>query len=131
MNETFKPFQQVLVRYDSEDKWHCDLFSFASRGDICGDYYVCAGGSYAQCIPYEGNEHLLGTTDGPKPKRWRANRGDKYWYVAVNGTAMEMCDFYEEWDNKCYESCNYFRTLEEAEKLAEKFKQLLLWNQKN
>ena len=25
--------------------------------------YICVGSIYEQCIPYEGNEHLLGTTD--------------------------------------------------------------------
>lgn len=57
----FKPFDKVLVRDIDENEWECDLFSHIDEED----YYVCVGSWWLQCIPYEGNEHLLGTKNKP------------------------------------------------------------------
>lgn len=56
----FKPFEKVLVRDSYEDKWRASFFS-----NIREDYakYVTTGLVWKFCIPYEGNEHLLGTTN--------------------------------------------------------------------
>lgn len=57
-----QPFDKVLVR-DSEDReWRISLFGYKDNS-----YYYCINGySWKQCIPYEGNEHLLGTKNNPK-----------------------------------------------------------------
>lgn len=61
---TFKPFERVLVRDEDEQKWICDFFSYQA---VESDYpFSCVVGAYKQCIPYEGNEALLRTTDSPK-----------------------------------------------------------------
>ena len=53
-----KPFDKVLVRDDKEDQWSANIFSYQVR-----DMFYCLGEDYWRyCIPYEGNEHLLGTT---------------------------------------------------------------------
>lgn len=57
----FKPFDTVLVRDDSDDVWYPDYFAFYRDGK--GYPYACMHGSYRYCIHYEGNEHLLGTTN--------------------------------------------------------------------
>lgn len=55
---TPKPFDKVLVRDDKEDQWSANIFSYQVR-----DMFHCLGeGYWRYCIPYEGNEHLLGTT---------------------------------------------------------------------
>lgn len=55
---TPKPFDKVLVRDSKASKWRANSFS---HKNIDEPYYcVYAGWNY--CIPYEGNEHLLGTT---------------------------------------------------------------------
>lgn len=54
----FKPFDKVLVRDRDEQEWVCNLFSHIDEEDC----YVCVGSWWLQCIPYEGNEHLLETT---------------------------------------------------------------------
>lgn len=60
----FKPFDKVLVRDGEDMKWYCNFFS-SYNDDI--DYpYSCIDSSYRDCIPYEGNEHLLGTTNSPE-----------------------------------------------------------------
>ena len=57
----FKAFDRVLVRDRNFDKWEADIFQ------EYGEYvYKCFRYKWKQCIPYEGNEHLLGTTDKPK-----------------------------------------------------------------
>ena len=53
-----KPFDKVLVRDFSRDKWSISFFCFKKE-----DCYVCINHcSWNQCIPYIGNESLLGTT---------------------------------------------------------------------
>ena len=50
-----KPFDRVLVRNRNTQRWDADLFGFKSI------FYHCVGGSWKFCIPYIGNESLLGT----------------------------------------------------------------------
>ena len=60
----FKPFDKVLARDNGDDFWTADFFSYVTT-DFSNnmELYVCVGDSYYQCIPYEGNESLLGTTE--------------------------------------------------------------------
>lgn len=62
----FKPFERVLCRSSSNDEWIADLFSHYPNDvdDMDVDNMVVAigGRHYFYCIPYEGNEHLLGTS---------------------------------------------------------------------
>lgn len=59
--ENLEPFDKVLVRDGYGEKWRCAWFS---------DYdkelpypFITTGAYYAQCVPFEGNKHLLGTCD--------------------------------------------------------------------
>lgn len=56
----FKPFEKVLVRDSIYDVWRASFFSHIKEDD---ERYVTTGLCWKFCIPYEGNEHLLGTTD--------------------------------------------------------------------
>lgn len=58
----FKPFDKVLVRNGDSDIWDCNIFN---RIDEDGEYYCIDCECWEQCIPYEGNEHLLGTKNKP------------------------------------------------------------------
>ncbi len=58
----FKPFDKVLVRDGDSDIWDCNIFN---RIDEDGEYQCIDYEYWEQCIPYEGNEHLLGTTNKP------------------------------------------------------------------
>lgn len=57
----FKPFEKVLVRDYDYKEWRCDFFSHMLKD---GEY-SCIGRSWKKCIPYEGNEYLLGTNGKP------------------------------------------------------------------
>lgn len=61
----FEPFQRVLVRDEDDDVWKADYFSHYEEDDEIAPY-VCVGSYFRQCIPYEGNEHLLGTDKSPE-----------------------------------------------------------------
>lgn len=55
---TLKPFDKVLVRDSDKDMWCASIFSHTWK-----DKYFCVGAWHNQCIPYEENKELLGTTD--------------------------------------------------------------------
>lgn len=56
-----KPFDKVLVRDRKTYHWEVDFFGFKTEGPNI--VYHCVGGFWKFCIPYIGNESLLGTTD--------------------------------------------------------------------
>lgn len=53
-----KPFDKVLVRDSKSDKWRANLFGYIDKDE----YYHCVYSNWVYCIPYIGNESLLGTT---------------------------------------------------------------------
>ena len=53
-----KPFDKVLVRDSESDKWRANLFGYIDKDE----YYHCVYANWVYCIPYIGNESLLGTT---------------------------------------------------------------------
>lgn len=57
----FKPFDKVLVRDTHERPWLASLFSNYNNNSTSYKFTCVSNGSYRYCIPYEGNEHLLGT----------------------------------------------------------------------
>lgn len=59
---TPKPFDKVLVRDSKSSKWRANLFSHKNVNEP----YYCVYASWNYCIPYEGNEYLLGTTENVK-----------------------------------------------------------------
>jgi hypothetical protein len=69
---TLKPFDKVLVRDTKEQVWVADLFSHMVNRPLGGYTFACVGHYPSQCIPYEGNEHLLGKTEECKDfyKNW-------------------------------------------------------------
>lgn len=56
--DELKPFDKVLVRDSESDKWRANLFGYIDKNE----YYHCVFANWVYCIPYAGNEHLLGTT---------------------------------------------------------------------
>lgn len=53
-----KPFDKVLVRDSKSDYWRANLFGYIDKNG----YFRCVYTNWAYCIPYIGNESLLGTT---------------------------------------------------------------------
>lgn len=65
----FKPFDKVLVRDEDDKEWHISLFAREIVDDSDGLSYKheCSNGTlWDCCIPFEGNEYLLGTAENPE-----------------------------------------------------------------
>lgn len=61
---TLKPFDKVLARDSNEALWVIELW-MAYAPQYKKWKYQCLGSTYDQCIPYEGNEHLMAKADMP------------------------------------------------------------------
>lgn len=93
----FEPFQKVLVRNDGEDEypWRAALFSHQEKDGV----FNASGRYWDECIPYEGNEHLLGTTDSlTKPElefkfgdRVEVSYDHKIWLPAIFYRIRKNC----------------------------------------
>lgn len=83
----FKPYDRVLVRGCSESPWDIELYSYYNKekkrhetmGHYCNDD--------CNILPYEGNEHLVGTTDDPE-EEVKLEEGE--WIVSFN-ESEEYC----------------------------------------
>ena len=125
----FKPFDRVLVRDSDDEKWSACLYSHKDSNSR--EYYhrMVGDAGFAQCIPYEGNEHLLGTTDSPVPKPWEPKLEETFFAVFhkygepfyVSELTWECLDK----DERMYLLGNCFQTREEAEAMADKLNALL------
>ncbi len=60
----FAPFDKVLVRNEDHEAWSARLYDvwFAE----IGLHGTQDNNEWKQCVPYEGNEYLVGTTNKPK-----------------------------------------------------------------
>lgn len=58
----FKPFDRVLTRDNDTENWSVDFFSHIQGDEF---KFITVGSCWRQCIPFEGNEHLVGTSDSP------------------------------------------------------------------
>lgn len=63
--QQFKPFDKVLVRDSNEEKWVPAFFAYYDDDDYGFPYNVIGEICYSQCIKFEGNECLTGTTNKP------------------------------------------------------------------
>ena len=110
-----KPFAKVLTRDYDNETWEIDIFGRYDKGDPAFPYH-CVNERYKQCIPYEGNESLLGTTTSPKPEYefkngdpvivWNNNKPNNKFIRVFNfknkyfyGTYNNYSTLEEQWDN--------------------------------
>ena len=57
---TLKPFDKVLVRDHDRAQWDIHFYERYNNENKVYPYRTLGGMVYKQCIPYEGNEHLIG-----------------------------------------------------------------------
>lgn len=63
----FIPFEtRVLVRDSDDFLWIPAVYGFRDEHRMAFSFITVGGMRWRQCIPYEGNEHLLGTSKNPK-----------------------------------------------------------------
>ena len=73
----------------------------------------------------EVSEEQVKEIEKPKYKRWRAEKGDAYFYIFNNGHIDKYLEKNDDTDNFLYDIGNYFKTEEEAEE----YKKKLLYQQ--
>lgn len=62
IKQEFKPFDKVLVRNSLYDNWISSLFSHYNNETNEKYPFICINDTYYRyCMPYNGNEYLLGT----------------------------------------------------------------------
>ena len=62
--KTLKPFDRVLVRFDYNERWCCDFFSFIFEDEESKYPFIASDNAYKCCIPYnDDTKHLVGTKD--------------------------------------------------------------------
>lgn len=83
----FKPFDKVLVRNNDDEKWQIDFFESEklSESEMT---YDCFWSIWSQCIPYEGNEHLLRKTDSPG--KYDPNKNELFGVKLKSGYVLEV-----------------------------------------
>ena len=60
---TLKAYDKVLVRDDNNSAWINTFFGFYDTVTNKKYPFIAGSVNWVQCIPYEGNQHLLGTCD--------------------------------------------------------------------
>ena len=75
-HKEFKPFDKVLIKPSKFDGWRCDLYSHYDEENENHETFKGYMIQDQDIISFEGNEHLIGTTDKPdeevmlKPGEW-------------------------------------------------------------
>lgn len=65
-HKTFKPYDRVLVRHHNDSIWNIDFYSHYDNVNRKHETYGAVIENEDRILAFEGNEHLLGTTDEPE-----------------------------------------------------------------
>ena len=57
---TLKSFDKVLARDNDKSRWDITFYELYDDTNVSYPYRTLGGTIYKQCIPYKGNEHLIG-----------------------------------------------------------------------
>lgn len=125
-HKNFKPFDKVLIRYNENHEWIISLYSHWSEEE---NQHILHYGNVNDnnITPFEGNEDLLGKVGEPKPKRWRAEYGQPYWFVDISyeePIIVKSTEDNDDIDVFRYALDNYFQTKEQAKEKIEQIKQI-------
>lgn len=119
MSEKFKAVRGSEERAKEVKQWLIDHGAKHTVGYLCNRedmlYYVGPDG-YVRFLKYD-YAHLFNVEKLP---RWRAEKGQMYYYISGLCEVITGYDDYLGYDNNHYELGNYFKTKEEAEKFCSK-----------
>ena len=110
----FTPKQWVLVRGMKERKWALAQYSHYDEDSIFPNKTL-ENNSFRYCIPYEGNEHLLGTTDD-YVEPWQPKEGDFISFGVHSFYNVCICDSVDKYGMKCKVGLDYKNDLINTEK---------------
>lgn len=89
----------------------------------CGDGMCCRNGE-GYLKPMQCDKELCNRR-AQKPKRWRAEKGEYYWFFDRTYTPYQQEESGDIEDDIMYDAYNYFRTKEHAQQAAEAVKKTL------
>lgn len=128
----FKAFDRVLVRDEDQEQWQAAFYAKYITRNGKYPHQMIGGDSFAQCIPYAGNEQLLGTSGSPtpKPEPWKPKDGEWFYCIAWSlrdgffsiGSAWQSNEPY---DIDAWEAGNCFRTEEDAQQVIDRMNDAL------
>lgn len=72
-----QPFDKVLCRDKNNEVWRIEFFSQFKPDDTYFPF-ICMNDTYKQCVPYETNEYLLGTTQDSDPFYYKIFKKEQY-----------------------------------------------------
>lgn len=123
--QEFKAFDRVLVRDLDGEAWTAAFYDQYTSDNEEYPHRMIGCTYFAQCIPYEDHEHLLGTTVSTgKPGRWKPKNGERYysaaWGHSVGFTPTGMIWHGGGYDESVWKFGDCFRTEEEARRLCDR-----------
>lgn len=126
--EYFKRNDIVLCRDDKDSYWRIDVF--LHKNDSAPYPFRCNNSVWLECIPYEGNEQLLGTTDSPVTEPWKPKNSEMYYCIAWSVssgffTVRSHWNSHEPFDTDAWEAGNCFRTEEDAKQVIDRMNEAL------
>lgn len=127
--QEFKAYDRVLVRDGDDERWQAAFYDQYLADEEKYPHHVISGACFTQCIPYEGNEHLHGTTNSPELKPWKP-KADETYFSVLNCYGHPFFVSELEWDGEPVDEATYllgncFQTREEAQAMADKLNALL------
>lgn len=90
-HKQFNAFDKVLVRVGTTNEWECDFYSHYVEGAEYPHKTLGWRLKDENIIPFEGNEHLVGTTDEPE-EEIELKKGE--WVVFFDKDEMGYPPFY-------------------------------------
>ena len=87
-HKQYKPFDRILVREGGE--WTPDIYSYYNENK---NKHWCLSFGWLeedQILPYEGNEHLVGTTDEPEEE---IKLEEEEWLMVSSSDDFLPCDW--------------------------------------
>lgn len=123
--QEFKAYDRVLVRDKDDERWQAAFYDQYLADEEKYPHHVISGACFTQCIPYAGNEHLLGTTDSPEIKSGEPKNGELYFYLTGGLIKNELVYVVKtkkwedsEKDQYRFKAKNFYLSRKEAEEAA-------------
>lgn len=105
----------LLINDSSNGRWGCQILSYATEEEK----QLLFDKMEEQGLKWNAEEKRI------EKIRWRAKKGYIYHRLNCYLRSESECDNYRTWNQKCYDSYNYFHTEEQTKEAARRMKEVL------
>lgn len=105
----------LLINDSSNGRWGCQILSYATEEEK----QLLFDKMEEQGLKWNAEEKRI------EKIRWRAKKGYIYHRLNCYLRSESECDDYRTWNQKCYDSHNYFHTEEQTKEAARRMKEVL------